>query len=84
MPTIRCGRADAGDDDEQLALEGEEVGTIFDNKTFSYRSLFEQAKHGKLSGRFGFEGFNRDYEVNKTQHQQLPQLLPGGPDRQRG
>ena len=42
----------------------DEVGTIFDNKTFSYRSLFEQAKHGKLSGRFGFEGFNRDYEVN--------------------
>lgn len=41
-----------------------EVGTIFDNKTFSYRSLFEQTKYGKLTGRFGFEGFNRDYEVN--------------------
>lgn len=41
-----------------------ETGTIFDNKTFSYRSLFEQTKYGKLTGRFGFEGFNRGYEVN--------------------
>ncbi len=40
------------------------VGTIFDNKTFSYRSLFEQARFGKLTGRFGIEGFNRGYEVN--------------------
>ncbi|MGB7068169.1 MAG: TonB-dependent receptor [Pyrinomonadaceae bacterium] len=42
----------------------DEVGTIFDNKTFSYRSLFEQQKFGRLSGRFGFEGFNRSYDVN--------------------
>ena len=48
------------------------VGTIFDNKTFSYRSMFEQAKHGKLSGRFGFEGFNRDYAVNGAE-----QLIQG-------
>lgn len=48
------------------------VGTIFDNKTFSYRSLFEQAKYGKLTGRFGFEGFNRDYEVNGAE-----QLIQG-------
>ena len=40
------------------------VGTIFDNKTFSYRAVFEQAKRGPLTGRFGFEGFSRDYEVN--------------------
>ena len=42
----------------------DEIGTIFDNKTVSYRSLFEQQKYKKLTGRFGFEGFNRDYEVN--------------------
>ena len=48
------------------------VGTIFDNETFSYRSMFEQAKHGKLSGRFGFEGFNRDYAVNGAE-----QLIQG-------
>lgn len=40
-----------------------EVGTVFDNRTFSYRSLFEQQKHGRLTGRFGFEGFARDYLV---------------------
>src|SRR5688500_18263988 len=50
----------------------DEVGTIFDNKTFSYRSLFEQTKHGKLTGRFGFEGFNREYEVNGAE-----QLIQG-------
>jgi len=42
----------------------DEVGTTFDNKTLSYRTLFEQAKRGNLSGRFGVEGFSRDYEVN--------------------
>ncbi len=41
-----------------------EVGTIFDNKTFTYRSIFEQTKYKKLTGRFGFDGFNREYEVN--------------------
>lgn len=50
----------------------DEVGTIFDNKTFSYRSLFEQQKYGKLTGRFGFEGFNREYEVNGAE-----QLITG-------
>lgn len=44
-------------------LEGEEVGTIFRNKTSSYRAMFEQKAFGKLSGRFGFEGFNREYSV---------------------
>ena len=50
----------------------DEVGTVFDNKTFSYRSLFEQTKHGKLTGRFGFEGFGRSYEVNGAE-----QLIQG-------
>ena len=46
-------------------LDGiDEVGTRFDNKTFSYRTLFEQTKYKNLTGRFGFEGFSRDYEVN--------------------
>lgn len=48
------------------------VGTIFDNKTVSYRSLFEQTKHNKLTGRFGVEGFSRDYEVNGAE-----QLIEG-------
>ncbi|MBA3632516.1 MAG: TonB-dependent receptor [Acidobacteria bacterium] len=50
----------------------DEIGTVFDNKTFSYRSLFEQTKYKKLTGRFGFEGFTRDYEVNGAE-----QLITG-------
>ncbi len=50
----------------------DEVGTIFDNKTFSYRSLFEQNRFGRLTGRFGFEGFSREYEVNGAE-----QLIDG-------
>jgi iron complex outermembrane receptor protein len=50
----------------------DEVGTVFDNRTISYRSLFEQTKHGRLTGRFGFEGFNREYEVNGAE-----QLIQG-------
>ncbi|HBR56518.1 MAG TPA: hypothetical protein DEA22_03470, partial [Blastocatellia bacterium] len=38
--------------------------TIINNKTFTYRTLFEQQKHGRLTGRFGVEGFNRNYEIN--------------------
>ncbi len=41
----------------------EEVGTIFDNRTASYRVLFEQQRSRRLTGRFGFEGLNREYEV---------------------
>ncbi|HLM00937.1 MAG TPA: TonB-dependent receptor, partial [Pyrinomonadaceae bacterium] len=50
----------------------DEIGTIFDNKTFSYRSVFEQTKRGRLTGRFGLEGFNRDYVVNGAE-----QLIQG-------
>jgi iron complex outermembrane recepter protein len=39
----------------------DEVGTNFFNDTFSYRAMFQQAKHGVLSGRFGFEGYRRNY-----------------------
>lgn len=48
----------------EIADGEEEIGTIFDNKIFNYRSLFEQSRYKKLSGRFGFDGFNREYEVN--------------------
>jgi len=46
-------------------------GTVFDNKTFSYRTLFEQARYKLLTGRFGFEGFNRNYRI--TGEEQLIQ-----------
>jgi len=56
----------------ERADDVDEVGTIFDNKTFSYRSLFEQTRQGRLTGRFGFEGFDRGYEVNGAE-----QLIQG-------
>lgn len=40
---------------------GDEVATNFFNKVFSYRGVFEQAKGKILSGRFGFEGYHRNY-----------------------
>lgn len=39
----------------------DEVATNFFNDTFSYRAMFQQKNYGKLSGRFGFEGFRRSY-----------------------
>ena len=42
----------------------EAIGTRFDNRTLSYRTLFEQQKSGPFTGRFGFEGLDREYEVN--------------------
>ena len=50
----------------------DEVGTVFDNKTVSFRTLFEQQKLNRLTGRFGFEGFDRSYEVNGAE-----QLITG-------
>jgi iron complex outermembrane receptor protein len=44
-------------------LEGEEVGTTFDNDIFSYRGVFEQRRSGKFTGSFGFDGQFRDYET---------------------
>ena len=42
-------------------LEGEETGSLFKNKQFSYRGTFEERRTGRLSGSFGFSGFHRDY-----------------------
>ena len=39
----------------------DETATNFFNDVFSYRSMFEQANYKNLTGRFGFEGFNRSY-----------------------
>jgi iron complex outermembrane receptor protein len=44
-------------------LEGDIVGTNFFNDTYSYRGLFDQRKTGRLTGRFGFEGYKRSYET---------------------
>ncbi len=51
--------------DEVEVLPGalRRVGTSFDNKQFIYRGVFEQRKWGPLTGRFGFWGLVRDYNV---------------------
>lgn len=36
-------------------------GTQFDNDTLSYRGVLDQRGVGRLTGRFGFEGFKRDF-----------------------
>ena len=50
-------------DYQHRELEGEEVGTVFNNKQFVYRGFFTQRKTGRLTGSFGFSGFRRDYET---------------------
>ena len=47
---------------EEVEFSGE-VGTVFDNKQFTYRTVFEQKQSGALSGSFGFEGWRRDYKT---------------------
>ena len=39
------------------------VGTTFRNSVDSYRGMFEQRQVGKLTGRFGFAGFERDFST---------------------
>lgn len=39
------------------------VGTTFRNGVDSYRGMFEQRQVGKLTGRFGFAGFKRDFST---------------------
>ena len=48
---------------EELEVEDgiDTVGTTFFNDTFSYRGLFQQRKYKNLSGKFGFDGYTRNY-----------------------
>ena len=44
--------------------DGEEtLGTNFDNKLLVYRGVFEQKRHGALTGSFGFWGQRRAYDT---------------------
>jgi len=40
-----------------------EVGTTFRNRVYSFRGMFDQKKFGSLTGRFGFDGFYRNYST---------------------
>jgi iron complex outermembrane recepter protein len=44
-------------------LEGDEVGTTFNNQQYVYRAVFDQHRAGRLTGSFGFWGLRRDYET---------------------
>ncbi|MCI0352155.1 MAG: TonB-dependent receptor, partial [Acidobacteriales bacterium] len=43
-------------------FDGDELGTDFRNKLFSYRVTFTQQKAGPLNGSFGVSGAHRDYQ----------------------
>lgn len=38
------------------------VGTQFKNKTFLYRTVFDQRRNGRYTGSFGFSGLYRDFK----------------------
>lgn len=40
-----------------------DVGTTFKNRVYSYRAMFDQKTIGRWSGRFGFDGFHRNYST---------------------
>ena len=44
-------------------LEEDVVGTTFKNDVYSYRGMFEQRAVGKWSGRFGVDGYSRDFST---------------------
>ncbi len=47
----------------EINLDTSEVNTSFKNKSFLFQGVFDQKKHGRLSGRFGFWGQHRDFEA---------------------
>ena len=57
-------------------LANEVVGTTFKNNVYSYRGMFEQKAVGKWSGRFGVDGYRRDYSTVGTE------ILVNGPVKQ--
>ena len=50
---------------EEVGVAGDDrtIGTQFDQGQFIYRGVFEHKKRGPLTGRFGFWGLLRDYDV---------------------
>lgn len=46
----------------QEMVEGE-TETAFFNKQFVYRTVFDQRKHGRWGGSFGFSGVHRDFKT---------------------
>ncbi len=57
-------------------LESNVVGTTFKNNVYSYRGMFEQKAVGKWSGRFGVDGYRRNFSTVGTE------VLIDGPVKQ--
>jgi iron complex outermembrane receptor protein len=61
---LKLNYTDWQHDEIEFFSDGEsEIGTEFQQQQFIYRGVFEQRARGKLSGRFGFWGIQRDYTV---------------------
>ena len=61
---LKLSYVDWEHDEVEFFEDGEqEIGTAFNNNQFLYRGVFEQARQGPLSGRFGFWGIDREYEA---------------------
>jgi iron complex outermembrane receptor protein len=56
--------ADYGQYHHEELSELDVPNTIFDNKLFAYRGVFEQRKQGPWAGSFGFSGLTRDYKTS--------------------
>jgi iron complex outermembrane receptor protein len=50
-------------DYDHQEIVGGDPETLFFNKQFVYRTVFDQKKRGRLSGSFGFWGMHRDYKT---------------------
>ena len=50
-------------DEVEVAAGARTVGTQFDQNQYICRGVFEQEKRGPLTGRFGFWGLRREYDV---------------------
>ena len=61
---LKLSYVDWEHDEVEFFEDGEqEIGTAFNNNQFIYRGVFEQARQGPLSGRFGFWGIDREYDA---------------------
>ena len=59
---LKLNYVDWGHEEVEYFEDGDSFeSSIFRNKRFAYRGVFEQAVRGKLHGRFGFWGVKRDY-----------------------
>jgi len=60
---VTLGYTDYGHDEIEVEEGTDVVGTVFSNKTTTLRGELEQKRSGRLSGRLGFEWFDRDFNT---------------------